>query len=460
MPKVNPHIFREYDIRGLVDKDLTEEVVELLGLGLGTLARRANAGKTPAIAVGRDARESSVRFREALARGLNRTGCDVIDVGLVPTPLCYFAANTLPVDGSAMITGSHNPPEYNGFKIGLGKTTFHGGEIQALRQLIESGDFATGAGKRTVHDITAPYLAYVKQNLRLGPRRPRLVIDAGNGVGGLVGPQLFRDLGFEVTGLYLEPDGNFPNHHPDPTVEKNLDDLRAKVAEVGADVGIAYDGDADRVGLIDEKGHVLWGDQLMILLSRAVLQEVPGAAIIGEVKCSMTLFDDIQKHGGKPIMWKAGHSLIKAKMKETGAELAGEMSGHIFFKNRWFGFDDGIYASARLVELLTHEPRPLSQLLADVPKTYFSPEIRVDVAEEKKFAVVDAVKRRFATPEFKIIDVDGVRVVFPDGWGLVRASNTQPLLVVRFEAQTQSRLGEIQRLIEGAVAAAKKQLGA
>jgi phosphomannomutase/phosphoglucomutase len=315
MVHVNPQIFREYDIRGLVDKDLTAETVELLGRGLGTLARKAVTGRAPVLAVGRDARESSVIFRDALSRGLNATGCDVIDVGLVPTPLCYFAANTLPVDGSAMITGSHNPPEYNGFKVGLGKTTFHGGEIQELRKLIESGDFATGTGRCSVHDITSPYLEHVKKNLRLGPRRPKLVIDAGNGVGGLVGPPLFRALGFDVTGLYLEPDGTFPNHHPDPTVAENLRALQAKVRELYADVGIAYDGDADRVGLVDESGNILWGDQLMILLSRAVLKEVPGASIIGEVKCSMTLFDDIAKHGGKPIMWKAGHSLIKAKMK-------------------------------------------------------------------------------------------------------------------------------------------------
>lgn len=462
MVKLNPQIFREYDIRGLVGSDLTPDTVELLGRGLGTLARRAKPGQTPVLAIARDARESSVPFRDALSRGLNRSGCDVVDVGMVPTPLCYFAANTLAVDGSAMITGSHNPPEYNGFKVGLGKTTFHGGEIQALRALIESGDFADGGpsghGKCSAHAILGPYLDYVRGNLKLGPRRPKLVIDAGNGVGGIVAAPLFESLGFEVTGLYLEPDGTFPNHHPDPTVEGNLVALQAKVRELGADVGIAYDGDADRVGLIDERGQILWGDQLMILLSRAVLKEVPGATILGEVKCSMTLFEDIARRGGKPLMWKAGHSLIKAKMKETGAELAGEMSGHIFFKHRYFGFDDGIYASARLVELLTQTERPLSQLLADVPKTFYSPELRVDTPDDKKFAVVEAVKARFSTSEFETVTVDGVRVTFPDGWGLVRASNTQPLLVLRFEATTEPRLREIQALIEQAVADAKRQL--
>ena len=484
---INPQIFREYDIRGLVDKDLTEEAVRLLGRGLGTTVRRALAAKgggpeqsksrRASVAVGRDARESSVRFRDELSRGLNESGCDVVDVGMVPTPLCYFAANTLEVDGFAMITGSHNPPEYNGFKVGVGKSTLHGGEIQELRRLIERGDFEgggrlgrpTGGGReagafekgeggRREHDIRAPYEKYVCENLRLGSRRPKIVIDAGNGVGGIVAEPLFRRLGFEVTGLFLEPDGSFPNHHPDPTVTANLEDLRRKVLELGADLGLAYDGDADRVGVIDDKGQILWGDQLMILLSRKLLAELPGATIIGEVKCSMTLYDDIEKHGGRPIMWKAGHSLIKAKMRETGAALAGEMSGHIFFENRWFGFDDGIYASARLLEILSHEERPLSALLADVPRTFISPEIRVDCPEEKKFEVVAAVREHFRGPGYKVVEVDGVRVTFPDGWGLVRASNTQALLVLRFEALTEARLHEIQALIEGAVKDAMKRL--
>ncbi|HUB09564.1 MAG TPA: phosphomannomutase/phosphoglucomutase [Myxococcales bacterium] len=456
----SPQIFREYDIRGLVDEDLTAEVVELIGRGLGTLVRRANPGKKVAVAIGRDARESSVRFRDAMARGLNGAGCDAVDVGMIPTPLCYFAANTLPVDGLAMITGSHNPPEYNGLKVGVGKTTLHGGEIQELRQLIERGDFEKGEGGRRQQDIIGPYQDYVRKNLRLGKRRPKLVIDAGNGVGGLVAEPLFKSLGFPVTGLFLEPDGTFPNHHPDPTVLANVKDLQAKVLELHADLGLAYDGDADRLGVIDEKGNVLWGDQLMIILSREILKENPGSPIIGEVKCSMTLYDDIERHGGRPIMWKAGHSLIKAKMKETGAQLAGEMSGHLFFANRWFGFDDGVYASARLLEILSHGDAPLSSLLADVPKTFISPEIRFDCPEEKKFQVVAAVKQHFAGGQYKVVDVDGVRVTFPDGWGLVRASNTQALLVLRFEAKTEPRLREIQALIEGAVRDAMKRLSA
>ncbi len=457
---INPHIFREYDIRGLVDKDLTEDVVRHLGRGLGTMVRRANPGKRCSVAVGRDARESSVRFRDAMCQGLNEAGVDAVDIGMVPTPLCYFAANTLPVDGLAQITGSHNPPEYNGFKVGVGKTTLHGTEIQELRKLIERGDFEKGEGKRREQEIAGPYQDYVRKNLRLGARRPRIVIDAGNGVGGIVAAPLFKSLGFHVTGLFLEPDGTFPNHHPDPTVLENVEDLRKKVLELHADLGLAYDGDADRVGVIDEKGNVLWGDQIMILLSRELLREQPGAPIIGEVKCSMTLYDDIAKHGGKPIMWKAGHSLIKAKMKETGAALAGEMSGHIFFANRWFGFDDGVYASARLLEILTKTDAPLSSLLADVPKTFISPEIRVDCTEEKKFQIVDEVKRHFASGNYEFVDVDGVRVTFPDGWGLVRASNTQAILVLRFEAKTEPRLAEIRKLVEGAVHGAMAKLGA
>jgi phosphomannomutase / phosphoglucomutase len=454
---MNAHIFREYDIRGLVDTDLTEEVVELLGRGLGTAVRRKGG---QSVAMGRDCRESSTRFRAALSRGLTFTGLDVLDVGVVPTPLTYFAANTLPVDGLAMITGSHNPPEYNGFKIGYGKTTLHGHEIQALRLMIEAGDFETGrAGRVTPFDIVTPYTHFIRQTVHMGRRGMRVVIDAGNGTGGEVAVPLFRSMGFEVVPLFCEMDARFPNHHPDPTVLENLQDLIAAVKREKAEVGIAYDGDADRIGVIDDRGQVLWGDQLMILFARSVLAEVPGSAIVGEVKCSATLYDDIARLGGQAIMWKAGHSLIKAKMKETHAQLAGEMSGHIFFKHRYFGFDDAIYSSARLLEILTHADRPLSALLADVPKTHASPEIRFDVPEERKFALVRRATELLRTAGHDIIEVDGVRVTFPDGWGLIRASNTQPLLVLRFEARTPERLREIQALIEGTVARAQRELG-
>jgi phosphomannomutase / phosphoglucomutase len=456
MAKLSPTIFREYDIRGLVDQDLTEEAVHLVGKALGTRIREAGGRKA---GVGRDARLSGPRFASAMISALRSTGVDVLDLGIVPTPLTYFAAHTAGVDGICMITGSHNPPEYNGLKVGLGAATYHGEEIQALRRLAESGKFAQGAGGLAQHDIVGPYLDYVRNNLKFGPRKLKVVVDAGNGTGGVVAVPLFESLGVDVVPLFVEMDGRFPNHHPDPTVEKNLEQLKAKVAEVRADVGIAYDGDADRVGAVDEKGNVLWGDQIMILFSRALLAEEPGAAIVGEVKCSFTLYDDIAKRGGRPIMWKAGHSLIKAKMKEEKALLAGEMSGHIFFGHRWFGFDDGIYSSGRLLELLSRTAAPLSSLLADVPKTFSTPELRVDCPEEKKFEVVRRAQEFFRT-RYEAVTVDGVRVVFPDGWGLVRASNTQPLLVLRFEAKTKARLDEIQALVRGKVDEIMRELGA
>jgi phosphomannomutase / phosphoglucomutase len=455
---MNAHIFREYDIRGLVDKDLTVEVVELLGKGLGTVVRR-KGGRS--IVVGRDCRESSTRFRDALCRGLTSTGLNVLDVGVVPTPLTYFAANTLPVDGLAMITGSHNPPEYNGFKIGAGKTTFHGHEIQSLRRLIESRDFVHSALPGTVSefDIITPYNHFVRQTVKVGRKGMKIVIDAGNGTGGAIAVPLFQAMGFDVVPLFCEMDATFPNHHPDPTVVENMQDLIAAVKREKAEVGIAYDGDSDRIGVVDDQGNILWGDQIMILFSRYVLKESPGAAIVGEVKCSYTLYDDIAKHGGKPVMWKAGHSLIKAKMKEEQAELAGEMSGHIFFKNRYFGFDDAVYSSARLLEILTTEKQTLSELLADVPKTYASPELRVDTVEEKKFEIVKRATEWLRAAGHELVDVDGVRVTFPDGWGIIRASNTQPILVLRFEARTPERLEEIRHLIEGTVAKMQREVG-
>jgi phosphomannomutase/phosphoglucomutase len=455
MPSISPTIFREYDIRGLVDQDLNEDAVYLIGRALGTKVREAGGKK---VAVGYDARLSGPRFARRAIAGLNDSGVDAVDLGIVPTPLVYFAAHVLDVDGGCMITGSHNPPEYNGMKIGVGKTTFHGAEIQALRRMIEAGAFATGTGTSTKHDIVGPYRDYVKNNLRLGKRKLKVVVDAGNGTGGVVAVPLFEALGFEVVPLFIEMDGNFPNHHPDPTVEKNLEHLKQKVRETKADLGIAYDGDADRVGAVDENGQVMWGDQITLLLARAILAEQPGAAIVSEVKCSMTLYDDIAKHGGRAIMWKAGHSLIKAKMKEEHAALAGEMSGHIFFAHRWFGFDDGIYSSARFLELLTHTDKKVSELLADVPKTFATPELRHDCPEDKKFEVVRRAQEWFAS-RYEAVTVDGVRVVFPDGWGLVRASNTQPLLVLRFEAKTQERLDEIERLVRGRVNEIMREMG-
>jgi phosphomannomutase/phosphoglucomutase len=454
---MNTRIFREYDIRGLVDKELTNDVVEKLGKGLGTMISKKGGH---AIAVGRDCRESSTRFRDFLCKGLTSTGLNVLDVGVVPTPLTYFAANTLPVDGLAMITGSHNPPEYNGFKIGAGKTTFHGPEIQELKSIILENRFVTGrTGKVEEFDIITPYTHFVRQTVKVGRKGMRVVIDAGNGTGGHIAVPLFTAMGFDVVPLFCEMDARFPNHHPDPTVIENMQHLIAAVKKEKAEVGIAYDGDADRLGVVDENGEIIWGDKLMILFSRALLQDVPGAAIVGEVKCSSTLYDDIGKHGGRGIMWKTGHSLIKAKMKEEHAELAGEMSGHIFFKNRYFGFDDGVYSSARLLEILSQTKTPMSKLLTDVPKTFSTPELRVDASDEKKFDIVRKATELLRAQGHKLIEVDGVRVTFPDGWGLIRASNTGPILVLRYEAQTQDRLSEIARLMEGVVEKAKLEVG-
>ncbi|MCA3011832.1 MAG: phosphomannomutase/phosphoglucomutase [Myxococcaceae bacterium] len=454
---MNPHIFREYDVRGLVGTDLTDEVVEHLGRGLATMVKRAH-GST--LVVGRDARESGPRFQAAFVRGATSTGVHVIDVGVVPTPVVYFAANTLPVDGLAVITGSHNPPEYNGFKMGVGKTTFYGETIQQLRALIERRDFETGpTGSVTPFDAVTPYLHFVTSTVTRGPRRLKVVVDAGNGVGGIVSVPMLERLGYDVVPLYCEPDGRFPNHHADPTVAKNLELLIAAVKREKADLGVAYDGDADRIGVVDERGDIIWGDKLMILLSRAVLKAVPGAPIVGEVKCSFTMYDDIAKHGGQPIMWKTGHSLIKAKMKETHAQLAGEMSGHIFYKHRFFGFDDAPYTAARLLEILSTEHAPLSQLLADVPVTYSSPELRFDTVEEKKVALVKACTEKLRARGLTLVEVDGVRATWPDGWGLIRSSNTTPILVVRYEATTKQRLDEIRALIDGTIAEAKRELG-
>jgi len=450
------HVFREYDIRGLVANELTPEFAEQLGRGFGRYLLETDPA-AQSIVLGRDHRVSSPGLASAFSRGVRSYGVEVISIGVVPTPVSYFAAHVLPVDGLCMITGSHNPPEYNGFKVGIGKSTLAGSEVQELKShVVEARDGGRSA-RESDHDIIVPYIHFVVESLGMTIRPIRVVCDAGNGTGGLVGPRLLRALGHHVIELFCNLDGSFPNHHPDPTVEANLRDLQKKVADCKADVGIAWDGDADRIGAIDEKGSILWGDQLMILFSRDVLADRPGAAIVGEVKCSQTLYDDIEKHGGRAIMWKAGHSLIKSKMKEEHALLAGEMSGHIFFRHRYFGFDDGIYSAARLLELIARDGRPLSQMLDDVPRTYASPEIRFDFPEDKKFRAVELAKERLRK-HGKTIEVDGVRVILEGGWGLVRASNTQPLLVLRWEATSEAKLREIQRLIEGTVQQIRQEL--
>ncbi|TMA26855.1 MAG: phosphomannomutase/phosphoglucomutase [Deltaproteobacteria bacterium] len=450
------HVFREYDIRGLVSSELTPAFAEQLGRGFGHyLLQRDPAAQS--IVLGRDHRTSSEPLAAAFSRGVRSHGVEVISIGVVPTPVTYFSAHTLPVDGFCMITGSHNPPEYNGFKLGIGKTTFAGPEVQELKKHVLDARDGGRQAREVEHDAVIPYIHFIVQSLGMTERPLRVVCDAGNGTGGMVGPRLLRALGHHVIELFCQLDGTFPNHHPDPTVEANLRDLIAKVAECKADLGVAWDGDADRIGAIDENGRILWGDQLMILFSRDVLRERPGATIVSEVKCSQTLYDDIEKHGGRAIMWKAGHSLIKAKMAEEHALLAGEMSGHLFFKHRYYGFDDGIYSAARLLELMARDERPLSKMLDGVPKTFSSPEIRFDFPEEKKFKAVERAKERLRK-KGRTIEVDGVRVILEGGWGLVRASNTQPLLVLRYEANSEARLREIERLIQGTVEEIRREL--
>ena len=439
---MNSAIFREYDIRGRFPEDLNEESVYRLGLSVGTYYRNRDAEK---ISIGRDCRLSSPDLNEVLVKGLTESGITILDVGMVPTPLLYFSIFHLELDGGIQITGSHNPPEYNGFKICLGKTTIHGDEIQKIREIYEKGEFQKGNGNMEETEVITPYLAYLKNNIFPGDIRRKVVIDAGNGVAGIVAPDAYTEMGVEVERLFCEPDGRFPNHHPDPTIPENLKHLISEVSIKSADLGIAFDGDADRIGVVDSEGNIIWGDQLMIIFSRDLLERSPGANIIGEVKCSQVLYDDIQKHGGVPIMWKAGHSLIKSKMKEEGALLAGEMSGHLFFADRYFGYDDAIYAGARLLEIITRKDKSVSALLSGIPKMVNTPEIRIDCPDDKKFRVVAELTEAFKK-EYNVIDVDGARVIFDGGWGLIRASNTQPVLVLRFEARDEERLREIKDL--------------
>ena len=439
---MNPLIFREYDIRGMVGKDLTHDVVREIGRGYGTMMR--NLGKKH-ITVGRDNRLSSKDFRDAIVEGILSTGINVTDCGLIPTPLLYFSLFHLPVDGGVQITGSHNPPEFNGFKLCVGKTTIHGKEIQHVREIIESGKLSQGKGILKEYDIITPYLEMVKSKIKLN-KKLKVVLDGGNGTSGLIAPKLLRDLGCEVTELYCNLDGNFPNHFPDPTVVKNLTDLIKKVKDEKADVGIGYDGDADRIGVVDNEGNIIWGDQLMIIFARDILKRKKGAKVVFEVKCSQNLGNDIKKHGGIPIMWAAGHSLIKDKMLKENAEFGGEMSGHIFFKDGYFGFDDAIYASLRLLLILSNTNQKITEMLADVPKTFTTPEIRVDCPDEEKFEIVKKITADFKK-EYDVIDIDGARVIFNGGWGLIRASNTQPVLVVRFEAETEEKLEDYKNIV-------------
>jgi phosphomannomutase/phosphoglucomutase len=441
---MQPHIFREYDIRAVVDKEITLAEVRLLGQALGTRLQREGRSR---LALGRDGRLSSGAFRTALLEGLLPTGCAVIDIGVCPTPLLYFAIRHLETDGGVMITASHNPPEYNGFKICIGPDTIFGPKIQELRALAEGGDFISGDGRLEERDVVPAYQKFMMDSIQIS-RPLRIGLDAGNGTGGWLALPILRRMGCQVYDLYCDIDGSFPHHEPDPTIPANLTDLIDLVRRETLDLGLAYDGDGDRLGVVDHTGRIIWGDQLLILFARDILKRQPGATFIGEVKCSQTLYDDVPRQGGRILMWKTGHSLIKQKMKETGAALAGEMSGHIFFADRYFGFDDAIYASLRLLEILSHSGKRIPELLTGLPPMVATPEIRVPADEESKFRLVAQAREELAA-RHPVSDVDGVRVLFEDGWGLIRASNTQPVLVLRFEARSPERLVEIQTYIEG-----------
>lgn len=448
---MNPRVFREYDIRGVAETDFPDDFVTELGRAMGAYFVDKGSKR---VTLGRDCRLSSPRIHAAIKRELLASGLDVVDVGIVHTPALYFSVFHLNADGGVMITASHNPGEDNGFKIVHGRSTIHGAEIQALRKLIETRSYRLGgaAGKASDHDILRDYVDYIASNIKLGPRRFKIVVDGGNGTGGLAILPILKKLGLDAEGLYCEPDGRFPNHHPDPTVPENLEDLIARVRTTGAEVGIALDGDADRVGAVDGKGRILWGDQLVMLFARDILKRQPGATFVSEVKCSQALYDEIAAQGGRAIMWKVGHSLIKVKMKEEKAALAGEMSGHMFFADRWFGFDDAVYAGLRLIELLTQSETTLAGHYETLPSLHNTPEIRMPCADDVKFEVVRRAVSWFRE-RYDVVDVDGARVIFREagrsvGWGLVRASNTGPVLVMRFEADTPNRLGEIRGLVE------------
>ncbi|HSM08352.1 MAG TPA: phosphomannomutase/phosphoglucomutase [Gemmatimonadota bacterium] len=447
---VSSTIFREYDIRGIVGDDLTADVVEAVGRAYATRWRRQTGRDGGRIAVGHDNRPSSPGLAEGMCRGLNAAGLDAVLLDTVPTPALYYATVALETDGGIQITGSHNPPEYNGIKMVVSDGSVYGEAIQEIRELVEADDYLSGEGTTTRHEILDAYVREIGERAAVeGP--VHVVLDCGNGTGSVAAPQALRAAGIQVTCLYCESDGTFPNHHPDPTVDENLVDLIARVRETGADLGIGLDGDADRIGAIDGEGRIVRGDHLLLLYALDVLTEWPGAEIVFDVKCSQALPEMIEAAGGVPVMWKTGHSLIKERMKQGGAPVAGEMSGHICFADRFYGFDDAIYAAARLAQLVQQSGRSLAELAARIPNYPSTPEVRLDCPEARKFAIVERMVERYRQTH-DVIDIDGARVLFDDGWALIRASNTQPVIVVRFEAQSREGLQRIRDEVAGALA--------
>ncbi|MCX5800556.1 MAG: phosphomannomutase/phosphoglucomutase [Candidatus Eisenbacteria bacterium] len=448
---INPHIFREYDIRGLAEEELTDEVAFAVGRAFGTFV-----GGSGRVTVGRDVRLSSFRLNSSFSRGLVASGCDVVELGAVPTPLVYFSLFNLGSRASAVVTGSHNPVQYNGFKLALGDLSLYGPEIQDVRKIIESSRYSSGKGSSSSSVIVSAYIEEISRKINVG-RKLRVAMDAGNGTAGPVALELFEKLGVEVVPLFCEPDGRFPNHLPDPTIPENVEDLRKLVLAQGLDLGIAYDGDGDRIGAIDSEGRIIWGDQLVAIFAGEILKKTPGGTIIFDVKCSQGLEEHIRVLGGRPLMWKTGHSLIKRKLKETKGLLAGEMSGHMFFADDYYGYDDAIFASARLVALVSNSEKSLSRLVDELPQYVSTPEMRLECPDELKFQLVDAV-REFFKKSHSVIEIDGARILFGDGWGLVRASNTQPALVARFEAKSEKRLEEIKSEVLAEVAHLKSEM--
>jgi phosphomannomutase/phosphoglucomutase len=438
--KMPAHIFRAYDIRGVVDTDLTESIVHDIGLGLGSVAQEL--GETSLI-VGRDGRLSGPKLGAALKEGILASGCNVVDIGIVPTPLMYFATKTLGVKSGVMLTGSHNPSNYNGIKMVMQDVTFSETQIQELYQRLQQGKVRQGKGSLREQPIIQAYIDYIASSVTL-PRKLKVVVDSGNGVPGLVMPKLCRALGCEVIELFCDVDGRFPNHHPDPTRPENLVDLVASVKKYNADIGLALDGDGDRLGVVSNTGNILWADRQLMLYAKDILSRHPGAKIIYDVKCSKNVAAVVEACGGIPIMTKTGHSFMKAKLRETGAALAGELSGHVAFNDHWFGFDDGLYTGVRMLEVLAKQSKDADSLFADIPDSITTPEFHVHIAEDKKFGYMNTLLKHAAFPHSKTIDIDGLRVEFSDAWGLVRASNTTPCLVCRFEADTEAALKRVQ----------------